>query len=213
MDKSTDIVLLTIGGNDLFFAEVVEECFFLGFGNNCWNAIEKAETLLNNGIFKTRIISALQAIRKRIRDDAIIILPTYPDIVRKGSTRWLMAKLKFDAAERVRMTRNALQREQQAAVDQVNRDNGLKGGFVYFFTESKKVFENREPLPNLDDPWDPNSYIWDIRVPGVTSGPDTWLDEVRCVEPDSSSFLFSFPCVCHLLTCTFTCSLQVVSSK
>jgi len=189
VNYETDIVLMTIGGNDLLFADAVTNCFALGFAESCHLILKKAKAKLTSGTFQKLIKSALDSLHARLRPSrGIVILPTYPDIVRFGSKRELTYKtvrqlgggytvtttVTFDAAKLARELRDMLQTEQLAAVKAANLEHGT---FVYFFDGSKKLFESHEPHPDLELKEADNNWIWDI------SFKQSWKDPRRDIFP------------------------------
>lgn len=160
---------MTIGGNDLFFKDVVSYCFGYKFTEEaCHSVLKKAETKLKDGTFRSLFKHVLDVLHEGLcsgdRPGGVVIIPTYPDVVKFGSKKdlWYIDGWKlveFDAAEETRRLRNLLEAEQKAAVDAANNQYGE---FVYLFSESKKVFKGHEPDPDLAAKGTETNWIWDI---------------------------------------------------
>jgi Mg-chelatase subunit ChlD len=78
VDKTTDLVLLTIGGNDLDFEKIVHKCFVVAerSPHTCKDQIEAASDKVAD--LGKRIEAMLISLRLRMRSDAKIVLLGYP---------------------------------------------------------------------------------------------------------------------------------------
>ena len=76
--KDTDLVLFTIGGNDVNFSEIVKRCFAIGFRSP--GACRENIGAAINGIgdVGTRTGTFLRTLKGRMRAGAQIAIPTYP---------------------------------------------------------------------------------------------------------------------------------------
>ena len=72
----TDLVLLSIGGNDLDFLSVVGYCFYVKHIDCCRDKIETAESKLLQ--LQGNITTLLGAIRNKARSDTKVVLVSYP---------------------------------------------------------------------------------------------------------------------------------------
>lgn len=73
----TDLVLLTMGGNDAGFVDIVTQCFILKSGNGCRGTIDAARTKLPE--IKQLLLDDIDGIRAAgLRDDAKIVQLGYP---------------------------------------------------------------------------------------------------------------------------------------
>lgn len=75
----TDLVLFTIGGNDIKFESIVKQCFVPGYRSpgDCRNAVTEAETLLPT--VRTGLLGAVERMRTNgLREDAKVVVPGYP---------------------------------------------------------------------------------------------------------------------------------------
>jgi lysophospholipase L1-like esterase len=74
--KSYDVIFLTIGGNDLYFADMVHYCLIakLRDGAHCRQDLDRALDLLNNGSVEQSVKRVVQAIRDRAPHTTIVLL-------------------------------------------------------------------------------------------------------------------------------------------
>lgn len=75
-----DVVFLTIGGNDVDFADIVTQCLveLTRQGAKCDADLARAEHLLGDGTVSKRITTVLRGIRARTNTSARIVLLGYP---------------------------------------------------------------------------------------------------------------------------------------
>ena len=78
--RDTDVVLLTIGGNDVHFSEIIKQCFVIGVRDpgDCRDNIEAAQAGI--GDVGVRTASFLRTLKARMRPDAHIVLAAYPHL-------------------------------------------------------------------------------------------------------------------------------------
>jgi lysophospholipase L1-like esterase len=70
-------ITLTVGGNDVGFAAVMQNCFVI-VSSSCLGHIENAENLVADGIVAQRITSTVAAIRAKAASGAKIVVTGYP---------------------------------------------------------------------------------------------------------------------------------------
>ncbi len=137
--RDTDLLLLTIGGNDADFRSIVTECFIFGpqDADGCRDAVVSAGAAIPS--LEEKLRTTLEAIHDRMRSDAQIVLVGYPyleisrdfnvgDYVAGGDIRDLGDD--GDAAAR-------------CAVDAVNLASGAAN--VHFVADVKSAFAGHEP--------------------------------------------------------------------
>lgn len=75
-----DLIFLTIGGNDLSFADIVKYCLVAKRrdGAYCGPLLSNAERLVRDGTMEKRVATVLKDIKKRASADAKIVLLGYP---------------------------------------------------------------------------------------------------------------------------------------
>jgi lysophospholipase L1-like esterase len=80
VNSTYDLIFLTIGGNDVDFADVVKYCLIAKFrdGANCNPLLGYAEKLISDGTMRNRITSVLTAIHAKADPLTKIVLLGYP---------------------------------------------------------------------------------------------------------------------------------------
>ena len=86
---TTKRVTLTVGGNDVGFADVMQSCFVL-VSSTCESRIVSGETLVANGTLAANVTAAIQAIRARA-PEAKVIVTGYPLLFNEPNTRYQWA--------------------------------------------------------------------------------------------------------------------------
>lgn len=88
---NADLILLTIGGNDIGFSDIVTQCLvsLTNNGQKCETALTNAETLTNNGTLRTRITNVLKGIYGRADKNVKIVLLGYPYLI--GDTDYTLS--------------------------------------------------------------------------------------------------------------------------
>lgn len=164
VDTGYDLILLTIGGNDIYFGEIVEHCF-IGWRrtyDHCKDNLDRAEGLLKGGSaegsVETNITKVLTEIGKRADIRARIVLLGYPYLERnedfklekstcvKRGPRGSCAQSRKDAlpvGAHVRALGTTGDDVQQRAVDRAN-DATQGRGPRFQFVNVKKTFENHD---------------------------------------------------------------------
>jgi len=162
VDKSTDLVLLSIGGNDLHFATIVEQCFAPGVRDphDCKDAIDFAKQHL--GVVQAGIFSLLQDLKTRMRSGAKIVLVDYP-YLEKNADLTLGRKILgigtvYPVGREIRGLGDEGEQAQREAVDSANSEAGAR---VVYIDQIKGLFAGHEP---------------DGRV--TVANPDRWINEI-----------------------------------
>ncbi len=75
LDASTRLVTLTIGGNDLGFADIVKQCLLPGNCSN-WKLADRVEAGL--GTIKARLVDVYTRVRNRMDADGQLLVAGYP---------------------------------------------------------------------------------------------------------------------------------------
>lgn len=79
VDRRADVVVLTMGGNDVGFGDIVTQCFLLASGSRpggCADQVTRARSLLPQ--VQATLTDALVQVRSRMRPDAVLVLRAYP---------------------------------------------------------------------------------------------------------------------------------------
>lgn len=153
VDATTDLVLLTIGGNDLGFSEIVQQCFALHTQDpgSCRQQINEAHAGLSD--LSEGIAEILGQLRERMRPDARVILLSYPYLSTEepyilksfwGLLPWSTDS--YDTATGVRTLGDAGDAAQRRAVEEANSAAGVE--FVTFLDTVKEHFAGHEPDPS-----------------------------------------------------------------
>lgn len=145
--RDTDLVLFSIGGNDVDFAEIVKQCFALGFRDvdTCRDKVSTAqEKIVQVGV---DIKIFLRALKAKMRPDAKIVLKAYPyleknpDYVLSNILGWPFDN-SFAVGREIRLLGDFGDTAQRSAVDAVNAEGGAQ---AIFLGEVKPHFAGHEP--------------------------------------------------------------------
>lgn len=150
VDDKTDLVLLTIGGNDARFGNIVKQCFAKGFrdAEDCREAVLFGFQRL--WTFKDELVSLLKDLRGRMKAGARIVLVSYPHLLL--NTPYVLNS--YNAGQAIRSLATRGSEIQQAAVEEANA-GGTK--FVVFY-EAKELFRGHEPDPSAESK-NPNGWV------------------------------------------------------
>ncbi|MDN4613834.1 SGNH/GDSL hydrolase family protein [Leifsonia sp. F6_8S_P_1B] len=91
LKPDTNLVTLSIGGNDLNFAQILIDCAFNEFFDNpsgaCVGSIEAAETQARSAEFHQRLVQIYTAVKARVAPDARVLVIDYPRLFTTANTR------------------------------------------------------------------------------------------------------------------------------
>lgn len=163
VSAATDVVLLTIGGNDVAFDEVVKKCFvpLIRSGGGCKDAVETAGSSLPD--VQDNFIDLMDALAAQgLRDDALVVWGGYPllslDDGFSVQYRWSLNKW-YPAADKVRELGTTGNNRQATTVD------GLAAPFAV---------EHVGGIPLQFHDHEPSGYL------GTTSRPaENWFWEIQ----------------------------------
>ncbi len=190
-----DLILVTLGGNDINFRGIVKYCLVGGTRNgaNCGPLLTAAEKKASNGgTLGASLTTALVAIKQHADPRAKIVVLGYPYLEGDPSYRLRSGhggSTFIDAGKRIRAIGDQGDRLQQAAVDKINRRAGARLVFV----PTKRLFAgppNRELFASHA-----NKKRWFIQ-PGKDAGVQDfdiwyhpnytgWLQEARLLLADT----------------------------
>ena len=163
IDSSVDLVLMTMGGNDLDFDDIVKNCFVVGrrSASGCREAVDDANGKLDS--FETNLINTFAEIRGRLRPGARIAYVSYPhllpdaqyEIVDWRGTPW---EDRYDARTAIRALASSGDAHQIAAVAAANAAVGEE--YIVFYDGTKALFAGHEPDPSV-----------------FQRNPDRWINE------------------------------------
>ncbi|RRD04546.1 hypothetical protein EII34_09565 [Arachnia propionica] len=157
--QSADLVMLTVGGNDAGFADILSQCFVVGLrdATGCRDAVERARSLIRDGVLKERVTAMLRALDERLPGDhAQIVLVGYPHLSldRPGyvlsecvKRHWGRCKERFSypAATEVRAVAKEAAELQATIVASWNEHSGQR---VRFVDSVLTMFAGHEPDPS-----------------------------------------------------------------
>lgn len=163
----TDLVMFSIGGNDVNFEKIVETCFAappLRNRNGCEAKINKAKASLNDLAEKIKqILIKLRA--NGLRKDAKIVIAGYPLLA--TASNYSLGGWPFSAAYYAAYEVRDLGRRGNALLAQlVAEDNKLHPGQVIFINDIPLRFEGHEPNPSSKHK-NPNRWINEFLEPSA----------------------------------------------
>jgi len=168
VDESVDLVLMTGGGNDAEFAEIVKECFIRGFRDafSCRDKVDNAATAIND--IRFNLTTALLDMRNnRLRPDARVVFVAYPYLIddwgyELESTRGIINRetLNYPAGDEVRRIGQLGEQAQREAIQAANAAAGED--FIIFVDDIKDLFDSHNPWPGSN-------------LNAATRNPDSWL--------------------------------------
>lgn len=159
VSPDTDLVMFTIGGNDVGFSTIVENCFLVAFrsADGCRSSVDAAQADLSGVVEATRKI--LDELAAKLQPDAQIVILGYPLLA--TDTPYILCDYhvicwgdyEYDASAGVRqlgLEANALQDTLVAAY---NQQPGVPQAI--HVTDIHDLFAGHEPAPG-----DSNTYRW-----------------------------------------------------
>lgn len=153
----TDLVALTIGGNDVGFLNIVVQCFspLVNDPARCKDAIAKGKA----GVpaVQRGSLQRLEALKARLRPGAKVIVLSYPYLANPGSYTLRGLFNSFNAGKGVRELGDL---GDAAIKDAAAQANGNAGRDLVTFVPTKDLFAGHEPN---QDPYKENtaSWIWE----------------------------------------------------
>jgi lysophospholipase L1-like esterase len=152
IDSSTDLIVMTIGGNDLGFGAIVTNCFTAfaspaGCRNTVNNANEDMERLRDN------LIDLFGKIKtEKLRPGARIAYVVYPQLILDTGYRLIQNNNgvivdSYDAGTEVRALGVTGEQYQRAAVDAANAAAGED--YIVFYDGTKALFAGHETDPSI----------------------------------------------------------------
>ena len=137
VSKDTDLVLLTLGGNDLHFSDIVKQCFIAGYRDpdGCRKRVEGLAPDTDSGITHVPTVeSDLKAmfikLKAKMRTDARIVLLSYPYLEKNADFKISSGSDTYNAGERIRYLQDLGDQAQKRAVAAANDQPGAKIVFV-----------------------------------------------------------------------------------
>lgn len=146
VDRSTDLVILTVGGNDLRFADIVKECFVIGVRDphDCKDRVDAANR--DMPALASRLETFLRKLKVRMRSDSKVLLLSYPFLERdEGLTlgrEILGVGTRYEVGREVRELGRKGDDAQRKAIDAVDGESGAR---VIYIDALKELFAGHEP--------------------------------------------------------------------
>lgn len=164
IDSSVDLVVMTMGGNDLGFDSIVKNCFVVGFRSpsGCREAVDAA----NDGMadLETDLIATFAAIRGKLRPDAKIAYVSYPNLLQDVvyelvSWKGTILEDRYDAGAKIRAFASLGDAHQIAAVEAANA--AAEEEYIVFYDGTKALFAGHEPNPSSEER-NPDRWIYEF---------------------------------------------------
>lgn len=146
--KDTDLVVLSLGGNDVRFSAIIQKCFVpIAKGpGGCRKLVDEAKALLPE--VQADLTAALRAVKKRLGTDAKIVVNSYPYL--EGDEDYKLGRkgtdTRYAAGLGVRNFQDRADAFELAAINDVNNEPGAK---VKFLDQVKNRFAGHEPKAAL----------------------------------------------------------------
>lgn len=149
VSKDTDLVLLTLGGNDLHFSDIVKQCFIAGYRDpdGCRKRVEGLAPDTDSGIshvpsVESDLKAMLIKLKAKMRTDARIVLLAYPYLEKNADVEIYSHSDRYNVGERVRYLQDLGDQAQRRAVAAANDEPGAK---IVFVDGVKSLFAGHEP--------------------------------------------------------------------
>ncbi len=150
----TDLVALTIGGNDIGFTKIVVNCFAPVAADpvRCRDSITKGKA----GVLAVRAgaLQRLDALKAKLRPGAKVIVLSYPYLA--NTSNYILRGF-FTAYNAGKAVRELGDLGDQAIIDATNDANSAAGYELVKFIPTKDLFVGHEPH---QDPYKENSASW-----------------------------------------------------
>ena len=159
---TADVVLLTVGANDLEFADAVDECLAPPRdADDCQGQIDFANNNLGN--YEQDLTALLLDIGSRTKEGAIVIIVAYPHLALDVPFTFddISGSGEVELTNQFRDFGELLDAAQRRAIDAANQQAGRV--FVLFFDETKALFEGHEPHPSAFTT-NSDGWIWELQL-------------------------------------------------
>lgn len=151
----TDLVLLTIGGNDVGFANIVIQCFapVVSDPGRCKTAVEQGKSKVPG--VQTAALQRLNTLKSKLRPGAKVVYASYPYLA--NPSNYLLTTIfgaKYNAGQGARELGDL---GDQAVLNAAATANAQAGYPLVTFVKTKDRFVGREPN---QDPYVTNPNRW-----------------------------------------------------
>lgn len=146
LNRDVDLVLMTVGGNDVRFPDIVRECLILANADTCEGAIDTARDYVRD-TFASDLLTVFEDINRKTGGHAKVGYASYPglevsDDLRIASVGTSGIRSYPLAQELAALSQEGLE-AQRTAVAQANSRFG--GGFVTLMDAVPQMFRGHEP--------------------------------------------------------------------
>jgi Mg-chelatase subunit ChlD/lysophospholipase L1-like esterase len=160
IDESVDLVVLTIGGNDLGFASIVKQCFATGLRDapSCEKAVDFANEVLDEEM-PERLRDLFAKLRDELREDARVAYVAYPHLVPdvEYGLRWFGIGPAYPVSDEIRALADRGDEVQREAIATANAAAGEE--WLVFYDGTKELFEGHLPNPFQSEPRNLDRWI------------------------------------------------------
>jgi lysophospholipase L1-like esterase len=139
--RDTDLILFTIGGNDIGFGSIVQQCFVIGVRDpdDCEDRVNAAEADLPG--LEAQLGTILTRLRTSLRSDARVVLLSYPYLEMNADYTLRSLFNSYRVGESLHRLGDLGDTTQRAAVDSANGTEP----FVHYLDAVKAHFRGHEP--------------------------------------------------------------------
>ncbi len=157
----TDLVVMTIGGNDVGFANIVVSCFLPAVSDpaRCKDTVDNAKAKV--GGVQSAALKRLDALKARARPGIKVVVASYPYLANPGN--YILRGL-FNSYNAGAAARQIGDLGDQAVTGAAAQANAAAGYDLVTFAPSKDLFLGHEPN---QDPYKENPNRWVHEVTGL----------------------------------------------
>lgn len=94
--RRTSRVTVTVGGNDLGFSSIMQNCFVLPSAGTCESKLAAAETMLSDGTLAGSVAAVIAQARSRLGTDGRVVVVGYPRLFDDASGYAYAARVNQD---------------------------------------------------------------------------------------------------------------------
>ncbi len=165
IDNSFDLVLMTLGGNDVKFAEIVSKCFLkvpavVNVGG-CSERVNGSKDITRvnteeGKVFRSNLESVFTQMRSKLRSDAKVVLLGYPHLAKDDNYKLydFLNLSMYEASKDIRLLGELGDQMHRSVIP---TQSSSKANF-YYFDEVKAHFAGHEP--DMSDPVFNNPGRW-----------------------------------------------------
>jgi GDSL-like Lipase/Acylhydrolase family len=188
VNASYGLILLTTGGDDADFKDIVKQCLVdhIRDGRKCDSHLTSAEKLLKDGTLESRLRHVLGAIRAKANPLATITLLGYPYLEKDtGYTLTYPHHKPVEVGKRLKALEDLGDTIQQRVVSQLNAASNTNG---FVFVNTKNLFEGHElsAAHSTRHAWFVAPFTTIVTSSWYHPNPKGWAEEANLLLRDSS---------------------------